>query len=174
METKVVNLVIKTGDANKSIKKTDKSVKDFKKNTDDAGKSATKSIKGVDSAFNALPSSIQGAVGQVKNLGTSFKALAIGGAVGAIAGLGSLFVMATRKGAEFAKQMSTLKAVSGATTSEIDALSNSAKELGSSTQFTAVEVGQLQTEFAKMGFSTKQILDSTKATLDLAAPQKVL
>ena len=173
METKVVNLVIKTGDANKSIKKTDKSVKDFKKNTDDAGKSATKSIKGVDSAFNALPSSIQGAVGQVKNLGTSFKALAIGGAVGAIAGLGSLFVMATRKGAEFAKQMSTLKAVSGATTSEIDALSNSAKELGSSTQFTAVEVGQLQTEFAKMGFSTKQILDSTKATLDLAASMEV-
>tara|TARA_R100000541_G_scaffold53110_2_gene61016 strand:+ start:2726 stop:5683 length:2958 start_codon:yes stop_codon:yes gene_type:complete len=173
METKVVNLIIKTGDANKSIKKTDKSIKGFKKNTVDAGKSATKSIKGVDSAFNALPSSIQGAVGQVKNLGTSFKALAIGGAVGAIAGLGSLFVMATRKGAEFAKQMSTLKAVSGATTAEIDALSNSAKELGSSTQFTAVEVGELQTEFAKMGFSTKQILASTKATLDLAASMEV-
>ena len=173
METKVVNLIIKTGDANKSIKKTDKRVKGFKKSTEDAGKAATKSIKGVDSAFNALPSSIQGAVGQVKNLGTSFKALAIGGAVGAIAGLGSLFVMATRKGAEFAKQMSTLKAVSGATTAEIDALSNSAKELGSSTQFTAVEVGELQTEFAKMGFSTKQILASTKATLDLAASMEV-
>jgi len=173
METKVVNLIIKTGDANKSIKKTDKRVKGFKKSTEDAGKAATKSIKGVDSAFNALPSSIQGAVGQVKKLGTSFKALAIGGAVGAIAGLGSLFVMATRKGAEFAKQMSTLKAVSGATTAEIDALSNSAKELGSSTQFTAVEVGELQTEFAKMGFSTKQILASTKATLDLAASMEV-
>ena len=173
METKVVNLIIKTGDANKSIKKTDERVKGFKKSTEDAGKAATKSIKGVDSAFNALPSSIQGAVGQVKNLGTSFKALAIGGAVGAIAGPGSLFVMATRKGAEFAKQMSTLKAVSGATTAEIDALSNSAKELGSSTQFTAVEVGELQTEFAKMGFSTKQILASTKATLDLAASMEV-
>ena len=173
METKVVNLVIKTGDANAAIKKTDASVKGFKKNTEDAGKSATKSIKGVDSAFNALPSSIQGAVGQVKNLGTSFKALAIGGAVGAIAGLGSLFVMATRKGAEFAKQMSTLKAVSGATTSEIDALASSAKNLGSTTQFTAVEVGELQTEFAKMGFSTKQILASTKATLDLAASMEV-
>lgn len=173
METKVVNLIIKTGDANKSIKKTDKSIKGFKKNTVDAGKSATKSIKGVDSAFNALPSSIQGAVGQVKNLGTSFKALAIGGAVGAIAGLGSLFVMATKKGAAFAKQMSTLKAVSGATTSEIDALASSAKNLGSTTQFTAIEVGELQTEFAKMGFSTKQILASTKATLDLAASMEV-
>lgn len=173
METKVVNLVIKTGDANASIKKTDKSVKGLKKSTEDAGKSATKSMKGLDSAFSALPSSIQGAVGQVKNLGTSFKALAIGGGVAAIAGLGSLFVMATKKGAAFAKQMSTLKAVSGATNSQIDALASSAKNLGSSTQFTAIEVGELQTEFAKMGFSTKQILASTKATLDLAASMEV-
>ena len=173
METKVVNLVIKTGDANASIKKTNKSVKGLKKSTEDAGKSATKSMKGLDSAFSALPSSIQGAVGQVKNLGTSFKALAIGGGVAAIAGLGSLFVMATKKGAAFAKQMSTLKAVSGATNSQIDALASSAKNLGSSTQFTAIEVGELQTEFAKMGFSTKQILASTKATLDLAASMEV-
>ena len=169
METKVVNLIIKTGDANKSIKKTDKNVKGFKKNTEDAGKSATKSIKGVDSAFNALPASIQGAVGQVKNLGTSFKALAIGGGVAAIAGIGSLFVMATKKGAEFSQALSGLKAVLGATEAETSQLANSAKELGASTQFTAKEVVSLQTEFAKLGFSTKEILKSTKATLDLAA-----
>ena len=96
----------------------------------------------------ALPASIQSAIGQIKNLGTSFKALAVGGGVAAITGLGSLFVTATKKGAEFAKQMSTLKAISGATTAEIDAMSNSAKELGASTQFTAKEVGELQTEFA--------------------------
>jgi len=48
-------------------------------------------------------------------------------------------------------------------------LSNSAKELGASTQFTSKQVVELQTEFAKLGFSTKEILASTKATLDLAA-----
>jgi len=166
--TKVVKVILEaeTGKANANLNKVNKSLKTTEKQ-------AKETSGAMSSAFNALPASIQGAIGQVKNLGTSFKALAVGGAVGAIAGLGSLFVMATRKGAEFAKQMSTLKAVSGATTSEIDALSNSAKELGSSTQFTAVEVGQLQTEFAKMGFSTKQILDSTKATLDLAASMEV-
>mgnify|MGYP003666627420 FL=1 len=166
--TKVVKVILEaeTGKANANLNKVNKSLKKTEKQAKDTSGAMT-------SAFNALPASIQGAIGQVKNLGTSFKALAVGGGVAAIAGLGSLFVMATRKGAEFAKQMSTLKAVSGATTSEIDALSNSAKELGSSTQFTAVEVGQLQTEFAKMGFSTKQILDSTKATLDLAASMEV-
>ena len=55
----------------------------------------------------------------------------------------------------------------------MEALTQSAKDLGSSTQFTAIQVGELQTEFAKLGFTTQQILDSTKATLDLAASMEV-
>ena len=162
--TKVVKVILEaeTGKANANLNKVNKSLKTTEKQAKETSGAMT-------SAFNALPASIQGAIGQVKNLGTSFKALAVGGSVAAIAGLGSLFVMATKKGAEFAKALSGLEAVLGASDAEINQLSNSAKELGASTQFTSKQVVELQTEFAKLGFSTKEILESTKATLDLAA-----
>ena len=162
--TKVVKVILEaeTGKANANLNKVNKSLKTTEKQ-------AKKSSGAMSSAFDALPASIQGAIGQVKNLGTSFKALAVGGGVAAIAGLGSLFVMATKKGAEFAQALSGLEAVLGASDAEMNQLSNSAKELGASTQFTSKQVVELQTEFAKLGFSTKEILASTKATLDLAA-----
>lgn len=162
--TKVVKVILEaeTGKANANLNKVNKSLKTTEKQ-------AKETSGAMSSAFNALPASIQGAIGQVKNLGTSFKALAVGGGVAAIAGLGSLFVMATKKGAEFAQALSGLEAVLGASDSEMNQLSNSAKELGASTQFTSKQVVELQTEFAKLGFSTKEILASTKATLDLAA-----
>jgi len=162
--TKVVKVILEaeTGKANANLNKVNKSLKTTEKQAKETSGAMT-------SAFNALPASIQGAIGQVKNLGTSFKALAVGGGVAAIAGLGSLFVMATKKGAEFAQALSGLEAVLGASDAEMNQLSNSAKELGASTQFTSKQVVELQTEFAKLGFSTKEILASTKATLDLAA-----
>ena len=143
--TKIVKVILEaeTGKANANLNKVNKSLKTTEKQ-------AKKTSGAMTSAFNALPASIQGAIGQVKNLGTSFKALAVGGGVAAIAGIG-------------------LEAVLGASDAEINQLSNSAKELGASTQFTSKQVVELQTEFAKLGFSTKEILASTKATLNLAA-----
>ncbi len=47
-------------------------------------------------------------------------------------------------------------------------LNASAKELGKTTTKTATEVGQLQEEFAKLGFSTAEILDATGATIALS------
>ena len=156
--TKVVKVILEaeTGKANANLKKVNKSLKTTEKQ-------AKETSGAMSSAFNALPASIQGAIGQIKNLGTSFKALAVGGGVAAIAAIGSLFVTATKKGAEFAQALSGLEAVLGASDSEMNKLSNSAKELGASTQFTSKQVVELQTEFAKLGFSTKEILASTKA-----------
>tara|TARA_R100001015_G_C4632296_1_gene195664 strand:+ start:42 stop:3140 length:3099 start_codon:yes stop_codon:yes gene_type:complete len=69
---------------------------------------------------------------------------------------------------EFEQQMAKVKAISGASDSQFKALTKSAKDLGSSTQFTATQVGQLQEEFSKLGLTTPEILKVTKATLDLA------
>lgn len=69
---------------------------------------------------------------------------------------------------DFEQQMATVKAITGATGEEFLKLQKSAKDLGSSTQFTASQVGKLQEEFAKLGFSTQEILDASEATLDLA------
>ena len=69
---------------------------------------------------------------------------------------------------DFELEMAKVKAVSGATADEFKALSDNAKELGRSTIFSAREVAGLQLEFAKLGFTAKQITGVTEATLNLA------
>ena len=69
---------------------------------------------------------------------------------------------------EFEFVMSKVKAVSGATNKEFEELTASAQELGRTTFFTASQVGELQLNFSKLGFSAKEIMDAQKATLDLA------
>ena len=69
---------------------------------------------------------------------------------------------------DFEQQMAKVKAITGATNEEFQDLQASAKDLGSTTQFTASQVGQLQEEYAKLGFTTQEILDASEATLELA------
>ena len=160
---------VTTGNSDKNIKKTEKNVKGLGKDVKDVNKSSTN----LNDSFAVMPGSIGRVVQSFKALKLAMLSSGIGAVVVGVGALAGLFAAATAKGAEFAKQMSTLKAVSGATTEEMNALAKSAKDLGATTQFTAVQVGELQTEFAKMGFTTGQILDATKATLDLAASMEV-
>lgn len=69
---------------------------------------------------------------------------------------------------EFEFQMKQVGVISGATSDELLILSNSAKELGASTAFTAGEVAGLQKNLAKLGFDPTEIEAMTAATLDLA------
>ena len=70
--------------------------------------------------------------------------------------------------ADFEQGMAKVKAVSGATGAEFQKLQEDAKRLGSATRFTATEVAGLQLEYSKLGFSTKETLNATEATLRLA------
>ena len=74
-----------------------------------------------------------------------------------------------RVGKEFEKNMSNVAAISGATGQELKDLEENAKQLGATTVFTASQVAELQVEFAKLGFSGKQITNVTKDTLALAS-----
>lgn len=82
-----------------------------------------------------------------------------------IAGLG---VVAVNTFQAFEQQMAEVKAVSGATGAEFEALKKNAEALGASTIFTAKDVGALQAEFARLGFTSKEITQVTEATLYLA------
>ena len=68
----------------------------------------------------------------------------------------------------FEFQMAKVRAVSGASNTEFIKLTNTAQELGRTTFFTATQVGELQTNFAKLGFTTTEILAAQEATLQLA------
>ena len=72
----------------------------------------------------------------------------------------------TFKGFEF--QMAKVKATTGATNKDFKKLTTTAKQLGRTTFFTASQVGALQMNFAKLGFTTSEILDAQEATLRLA------
>tara|TARA_R110000803_G_scaffold28710_1_gene66130 strand:- start:2524 stop:5979 length:3456 start_codon:yes stop_codon:yes gene_type:complete len=119
------------------------------------------------SQLGGLKSSLSGAVGGFKGVGGAIKGIALGGFAVALGGIFALFKnVQTMK--EFAQQMANVKAITGATDVEFASLKKSAKDLGSTTQFTATQVGELQTEFAKLGFNTQEILDASEATLELA------
>jgi hypothetical protein len=86
------------------------------------------------------------------------------GAYQVISGIGN----AVNKLAEFDKVMTQVRVITGATESEFKALNKTALVFGSTTQFNAKKVGELQLEFGRLGFSTKEILDATQATINLA------
>lgn len=71
--------------------------------------------------------------------------------------------------ADFEHTMSEVKAITGATGEEFEKLEQDALRLGAATKFTATEVGQLQIAYGRLGFTTKEIIDATEATLNLAA-----
>ncbi len=108
-----------------------------------------------------------------KKLGKSFNKLgtSIGGAfVGlfALQKLGGIISGALDTIIEFEQQMANVKAITGATEEEFEALEKSAKELGRTTRRTALEVANLQEEYAKLGFTTEEILAATEATVKLS------
>jgi len=70
---------------------------------------------------------------------------------------------------DFEQANANLASVLGKSKAETVALNEDAKRLGATTAFTASQVAGLQTEFAKLGFSQKEILGATEATLALAA-----
>lgn len=69
---------------------------------------------------------------------------------------------------QFEKGMSEVRAITGATIKEFKALQENAILLGSTTSKTALQVAQLQKEYAKLGFTTSEILAATEATIDLS------
>ena len=70
--------------------------------------------------------------------------------------------------ADFDIQMQKVKAISGANKEEFDKLKQSAQDLGRSTFFTATQVGELQMNFSKLGFSAAETLNAQSAALDMA------
>ena len=88
--------------------------------------------------------------------------------VGGIYALGRAFSSVVSIGSEFASSQSNLAAILGTTRDKLGSLNTSARELGASTKFTASQVVSLQTEFAKLGFSTQEIENAQAATLALA------
>ena len=150
-----------------------KGLKDLNKQVDKTAKSTKKSGEALSGGFAGLKGAIGGAIPMLGKLQAAFASSGIGAIVIAVGALVGLFTSAVKTGAKFAKSFSTLQAVTGKTADELSSLNKQAKELGATTQFTAIQVVSLQTELAKLGFTVKDIENSTPSILDLAASLEV-
>lgn len=114
------------------------------------------------SDVEGLKKSAAGGGESINRLGTQ---MAVGGAV--IAGG---FAVAVRSAANFEKGLSNIKAVSGATSSDMEKVRAKALQLGKDTQFSAAEAAQAFEELAKAGVSLPDIMNgAADATVALAA-----
>lgn len=83
----------------------------------------------------------------------------------AAAGLGA----AAKTFMDFESGMSKVAAISGATGSDLDALTEKAKEMGATTKFSASESAEAFTYMAMAGWKTEQMLDGIGPIMSLAA-----
>lgn len=95
-------------------------------------------------------------------------ALAIGGVTAAIGGMKKVVGDMVRINMEFEQSTANLAAVMGTSRTQITALTEQAKKLGATTQYTAVQITELQTNLARLGFTQQEILNSTKSVQALA------
>lgn len=114
-----------------------------------------------------------------KTVGDNFRNVgnykdAIGGLQSALGAIGVAFtagsVIQSSFGIvkDFDQSMQNLASILGKSRGEVVLLENEAKRLGATTRFTASEVGTLQTELSKLGFSESEILNATESVLSLA------
>ncbi len=83
-------------------------------------------------------------------------------------GIGASLGIGAKTLAEFSQSMSTVAAVTGATSSEFEALELKARDLGATTRFSAAQAAEGMVALGRAGFDTNQVLGSIEGTLLLA------
>lgn len=117
---------------------------------------------------DGLEAALKTVDGRLRRTAASFSSTGRKLTAGLTAPLAAIGTSSFQAAANFEQEMAKVRAVSGASAAEFQALSDNARKLGASTRYSATEVAQLSTEFAKLGFSAQEITQVTGATLSLA------
>lgn len=147
-----------------------------KKNTTEWRKTAaayrevTASAKAGDKALKKIDGTVGDNFRNVGNYKSALKGLgktmlALGGGMSLVAGIRNVAGIVTK----FDQAQGDLLAISGKTKEELAGLTEQAKKLGATTQFSATQITEMQIELAKLGFTTEQIEQSAKAVGNFAA-----
>lgn len=114
-------------------------------------------------------SGIESGISQIAKLtttGLKTATAAIGAVSTALMGAGGY---AVKVGSDFEAAMSKVEAISGATASQMDALTQKAKEMGATTKFSATESAQAFQYMAMAGWDSAQMIDGIGGIMNLAA-----
>lgn len=105
-------------------------------------------------------------LGTLAKRGAQTAVAAIGGVSAAMGGIATY---AVKVGTSFEAGMSEVAAISGATASELDSLTEKAKEMGAKTKFSATESAEAFKYMAMAGWQTSDMLNGIDGVMNLAA-----
>ena len=138
------------------------------KSLDAAILGTTARLKGLKAVNNDFLKLDQG-FNKIMNVGKrAFQVIGTASMVAATA-VGAVGVAAAKVGMEFEKEMDAVAAISGASSEELDQLTQKARELGETTVFSATEVGKAMEYMGMAGWKTEQMLAGIDGVLNLAA-----
>ena len=108
----------------------------------------------------------------IDKLGSAAKAglgVLVKAGAAAVGALGAAGVAAIKVGSDFEAAMSEVQAISGATGSDLEKLSDAAKEMGATTKFSASESAEALKYMAMAGWDTEEMLNGLPGVINLAA-----
>ena len=138
-------------DTEKQTDDTGKEVKDLGDETEESGKNAKDAADGFTimkgAIANLVSDAIQAGISKLKEFSDQL----------------------VKVGINFDSSMSKVAAISGATADELQQLRDKAKEMGSTTQFTATEAAEAMNYMAMAGWKTEDMLKGIDGVMNLAA-----
>lgn len=126
-------------------------VKDFR----DVEKAGYRTTKGLQKAFKGFLKIIKGVFVVAAAAATYF------------------FVSSIKSAAKYEAGMANVKAVTGATGKEFEALNKKAKQLGKDTKFTMISISEGMEALGRAGMTANEIIDSMAGVTALAASQSI-
>ena len=146
----------------KSAEEADKSTEEFGKNTDTSG--MRKSFREAEREVGSSCTGIDAAVSKATQIIAGFVSAA---AITAAAKQATQYVIEV--GSAFEASMSEVQAISGATSAELEKMSAKAKQLGSTSRFSATEVSQAFKYMSLAGWDVSQSISAVDGVIQLAA-----
>lgn len=109
-------------------------------------------------------------VSKISRIATTGLGVAVGNAITkAVGKIGELGAASIKVGMAFESEMSKVSAISGATGTDLQKLTDKAKEMGAKTKFSATESAQAMEYMAMAGWKTGDMLNGIEGIMNLAA-----
>lgn len=173
LKKQYINVVLEQGKNSKEAKSLSKEMKDLNGELKDNKQKLSDATEQAGEFADALEDADRKASSAATGGFTIFKGvvadLVSNGIQKGIEGLKNLSLSAVDTGMTFTSSMSNVKALSGATAEEMEALTEKAEEMGKKTSFTASQSADALGYMALAGWNTEEMLDGIDGVLNLAA-----
>ena len=173
LKKQYINVVLEQGKNSKEAKSLSKEMKDLNGELKDNKQKLSDATEQAGEFADALEDADRNASSAATGGFTIFKGvvadLVSNGIQKGIEELKNLSLSAVDTGMTFTSSMSNVKALSGATAEEMEALTEKAEEMGKKTSFTASQSADALGYMALAGWNTEEMLDGIDGVLNLAA-----